>query len=438
MSSAFPTSVAAASALADPPPLVLQPPPEAEDEDEWEYEYSSTETETYYMTVDLSIPQFARRWRPIPASTRGGHQHKSWTQPSQRKRPAMTHHRLDSDEEDKDDDLPEPEDDDEEDEELEDERGQGGTSQQHPEAAGNDGDGGGTGKDAFPGNEEPAVDEIQILDLHTEHPLFGYRNRIFKGSWSRVLGTELIFADQTPDHRGRRLPCLRSLPGEVDLLAASWARMATTEMKVAPKHVADQGPDRFRDIKLRHGIRIPVWGDKTGERKIQTRFLEDLMALKLKKKEKDDVTVYAQAPAYRDRLSAIPRVRRGGWKGAGRRGGGDGAADDDEGARKRRKPLPSGRPKADGRKNRVRWHARGRGRGKGAIAGGQAVMDRPELLMDNGENSDEEISTPTPDKWSDLEGTFRIEGHEDDVEMAEADGGASAADAPEGEGSRRA
>ncbi|CRK11527.1 hypothetical protein BN1723_009398 [Verticillium longisporum] len=173
--------------------------------------------------------------------------------------------------------------------------------------------------------------------------------------------------------------------------------------------------------------------------KIQTRFLEDLMALKLKKKEKDDVTVYAQAPAYRDRLSAIPRVRRGGWKGAGRRAGGDGAADDDdEGARKRRKPLPSGRPKADGRKNRVRWHARGRGRGKGAIAGGQAVMDRPELLMDNGENSDEELSTPTPDKWSDLEGTFRIEGHDDDVEMAEAGGNANAVDAPEGEGSRQA
>ncbi|KAF3357840.1 hypothetical protein VdG1_05505 [Verticillium dahliae VDG1] len=192
----------------------------------------------------------------------------------------MTHHRLDSDEEDKDDDLPEPEDDDEEDEELEDEQGQGGTSRQHPEAAGHDGDGGGggTGKDAFPESEEPAVDEIQILDLHTEHPLFGYRNRIFKGSWSR----------------------------------------------------------------------------------------------------------------------------------------------------------------ADGRKNRVRWHARGRGRGKGAIAGGQAVMDRPELLMDNGENSDEELSTPTPDKWSDLEGTFRIEGHDDDVEMAEAGGNANAVDAPEGEGSRQA
>ncbi|RBQ68904.1 hypothetical protein VDGD_00020 [Verticillium dahliae] len=65
-------------------------------------------------------------------------------------------------------------------------------------------------------------------------------------------------------------------------------------------------------------------------------------------------------------------------------------------------------------------------------------MDRPELLMDNGENSDEELSTPTPDKWSDLEGTFRIEGHDDDVEMAEAGGNANAVDAPEGEGSRQA
>ncbi|KAM0287185.1 hypothetical protein ACHAQH_000499 [Verticillium albo-atrum] len=343
----------------------------------------------------------------------------------------MTHHRLDSDEEDKDDDMHEPEDDD--DVGDEDEQGQGGPSQQDPEAASNGGDGtASTGKDAFPESEEPSVDEIQILDLHTEHPLFGYRNRIFKGSWSRILGTELLFADQTPDHRGRRLPCLRSLPGDVDLLAASWARMETTEMKVAPKHVADQGPDRFRDIKLRHGIRIPVWGDKTGERKVQTRFLEDLMALKLKKKEKDEVTVYAQAPAYRDRLSAIPRVRRGGWKGASRRGGGE------EGeAKKRRKPLPSGRPKVDGRKNRVRWHARGRGRGRGAIAGGQAVMDRPELLMDNGENSDEDLSTPTPDKWSDLEGAFRIEGNEDDIEMADAEAGASA-DVPEGEGSNDA
>ncbi|KAM0333168.1 hypothetical protein ACHAQA_001828 [Verticillium albo-atrum] len=329
----------------------------------------------------------------------------------------MTHHRLDSEEDDKDDDMPEPEDEDEDDED----QAQGGPSQQEPQA----GAASANDKDAFPDSEEPSIDEIQILDLHSEHPLFGYRNRVFEGSWSRILGTELLFADQTPDHRGRRLPCLRSLPGDVDLLAASWARMATTEMKVAPKHVADQGPDRFRDIKMRHGIRIPVWGDKTGERKVQTRFLEDLMALKLKKKEKDEVTVYAQAPAYRDRLSAIPRVRRGGWKGSARRG-------DDGELKKKRKPLPTGRPKVDGRKTRVRWHARGRGRGRGAIAGGQAVMDRPELLMDDGENSDEALSTPTPEKWSDLEGAFRMEGNEDDVEMADAGVGTGASTAPQG------
>ena len=49
-------------------------------ESEWEYEYSTTETETYYLTVDLSIPDFAQvKDDAIIHNTRGGY--KSWFNP---------------------------------------------------------------------------------------------------------------------------------------------------------------------------------------------------------------------------------------------------------------------------------------------------------------------------------------------------------------------
>lgn len=133
--------------------------------------------------------------------------------------------------------------------------------------------------------------DIEILDLHTEHPIISYRGKVFEGSWAEVLGTEMIFAE--PD-ASQPLPALRRLPGDVDLLAASSARILTTEKVLTiPEEL-----DRLRAAREAYGVRLPVLGKhRIDERKRQVRFLENLMALKMKKGEKDQVTVVARPAA---------------------------------------------------------------------------------------------------------------------------------------------
>lgn len=180
-----------------------------------------------------------------------------------------------TDEEDDDDDesLPEREDDlDEEDPDIE----------AHPRA-----DNGGT--DVV--DDKLVARDIEILDLHTEHPIISYRGKVFEGSWAEVLGTEMIFAE--PD-ASTPLPALRRLPGDVDLLAASSARILTTEKVLTiPEEL-----DRLRAAREAYGVRLPVLGKhRIDERKRQVRFLENLMALKMKRGEGDQVTVVARPAA---------------------------------------------------------------------------------------------------------------------------------------------
>lgn len=406
------------------PPNALGEP--EENEDEWEYEYSKTETEvcrdtpvdrppcsniprqTYYLPIDFSIPQFARRYRQVPSMTRGGSHYRNWTGLEHQKRPEMKHHRLHSDEDDDDLDngdgdlpLPESEDDDEGDETM------AGPSTKTQ------------GDQDDDENAEP--DELQVLDLHSEKPLFRYRKRIFEGSWSRVLGTELLFAERLPpgdpDPRMRPLPSIRSLPGDVDLLAACWSHITTSEVELHP-HQKEESPvlnDPYEDIKRARGIQIPIWSDKTGERADQTRFLEDLMALKLKKGEKDAVTVYAQAPDGLDRVVGQRTRARGIYSGRGRPPGRPrasrnstrellGLGDDEDllpDGKKRRQPLPDSRPV----KMRRPYGTGPRAMQSRARAG---LMARPLPVeaYDESSTSDEDdsmLSQPTPGKWSDLE-----------------------------------
>lgn len=141
-----------------------------------------------------------------------------------------------------------------------------------------------------------SVGEIQVLDLHSDTPVVSYKGRIFSGSWSSNIGTELIFGahDEIAD---RGLPYLRSLPGDVDLMAASSARILTTPADLKPKNPTTiaapqrrQVPDRFRKLRKESGIQIPVAFDKHGFRKPQARFLENIMAIKRKRGEMDEVT----------------------------------------------------------------------------------------------------------------------------------------------------
>lgn len=157
-------------------------------------------------------------------------------------------------------------------------------------------------KDASPMRDlSPAkpAEEIQILDLHSEEPVVSYRNHIFCGRWSENIGTEMIFAehdDKAP------LPALRRLNQNIDLLAASAARINFQEATLRPRDDTAM-PDRvllgngqyLEDIPERYkrngGIYVHIGGDKTGQRQPQAHFLEDLIALKRKRGETDEVTI---------------------------------------------------------------------------------------------------------------------------------------------------
>lgn len=145
------------------------------------------------------------------------------------------------------------------------------------------------------------VGEIQVLNLHSNNPIISYKGRIFSGSWASNIGTELIFGDHE-EVADRGLPYMRALPGNVDLVAASSARILTTPADLRPKNrsgpstpVLNQpnrkpAPDRYRHLRKESGIEIPIAFDKHGRRKPQARFLENLMAIKRSRGERDEVT----------------------------------------------------------------------------------------------------------------------------------------------------
>lgn len=162
--------------------------------------------------------------------------------------------------------------------------------------------------DQDPEEPEPETVDIQILDLHSSDPIISYRGRVFQGSWAEVIGTEAILTNDnttTP-----LLPSLRTLPGNISLLAASSSRLMTTEKIPKPK-VPEV--DNLAPIKEEWNIRIPPGKDKTGERGDQISFLENLIALKKKRGDEDQVTVYAtdgKGKDWDDRRGVDYRPRR--------------------------------------------------------------------------------------------------------------------------------
>lgn len=137
------------------------------------------------------------------------------------------------------------------------------------------------------GASKDSTDDIQILELHSDNPIISYRGRLFQADWAEVIGTELLLVEHDDT---RPLPALRQLAGNVDLLAASCARLVTKE-KIA--ELKEPETDELAAIKEELNIRIPVGKDRTGERGQQVRFLENLIALKKQRGHQDDVTVHA-------------------------------------------------------------------------------------------------------------------------------------------------
>ncbi|KAF5127541.1 hypothetical protein E5D57_008474 [Metarhizium anisopliae] len=287
-----------------------------DDQEEWEYEYSATETETFYLTVELSYPEFKERAARIPQHSRGGY-YRNWAEqdapretpkpPPQEARPAAgdnsDNEEITAERDYEDDGTPlDPA-------LLAMSNGKGKDKATTPPPADTPKD----QEEAQPAQaqEEPLVTEdIQVLDLHTPSPLFSYRGRLFQGHWAEVIGTEVILAGAPPSDDSAALPSLRTLPGDISLLAASSSRIMTSEKMPRPKIPA---VDKLAPIKEEWNIRIPRAKDKTGERAEQVNFLENLMAFKIKKGNKDQVTVYAtdgKGKDWDDKKSVSYRPRR--------------------------------------------------------------------------------------------------------------------------------
>ncbi|KAK4104409.1 hypothetical protein N658DRAFT_418575 [Parathielavia hyrcaniae] len=262
-------------------------------DDGWEYDYSTTETETYYLTLDLSIRDFLERRTDIVHNTRSGY--RVWYNPLFNAPAPQTSNQNLLDDKDADDGEPP------EREELD----LDSIGMPQPEgqtelpidpalqkSAEKDGQFSGQGV------EKPA-EEIQVLELHSKEPIVSYRNHVFRGSWCENIGTEMIF---TPHDDRAPLPVLRHLPQNMDLVAASATRINFREAAFVPKD-RDSMADRIflgfgwseEDIPQRYkrnnGIYVHVGGDKSGQRQPQAHFLEDLIALKRKRGETDEVTI---------------------------------------------------------------------------------------------------------------------------------------------------
>lgn len=229
-------------------------------------------------------------------------------------------------------------------------------------------------------------ERVQILELHSETPIISYKGRVFSGQWRENTTTELLL---TRHDKASPLPVLRHLDDGVDLLAASASRISVTERLLRPK-ASDRERQRA-SVNLPQTIIPPVDVKASQERIDQRNFLADLIAIKRRKGETDDVTVIARSmQGKRGKAMAMENDarthRRGRWV----------PSDQLQPARGLEEtPRRGGRRKGSGR-----------ARGKWALFSLEEPAretsvgsSRPHSPAD-GESG---ISAPTPSRWDDLE-----------------------------------
>ncbi|KAI9808769.1 MAG: hypothetical protein M1825_003922 [Sarcosagium campestre] len=238
---------------------------EADDDgDEWEYEYDENATDTFYLTLDLTP------FSELPKL--------STTQPEAEDKP--------------DDASPEPD------------------GNEAPDASvvssdnnQSEHDGNGAKEEASPMMPDP----IQILDLHSSNPIISYKNQLYSCEWSRNVGTELLLTVPTKDQNNdQALPALHVTP-RYSILAACSHRLTSTPTQLEPRgdtaatdHLPLFDDDSGNNItsegfSIPESKIIPIGPGATQGRHNQARFLERLQAVKDRRGERDEVTVYAKA-----------------------------------------------------------------------------------------------------------------------------------------------
>jgi hypothetical protein len=139
-------------------------------------------------------------------------------------------------------------------------------------------------------DESAKATNVQILDLHTSNPIVSYNGQVFSCQWAQNIGTELLF---TPHDKSSSLPILRNLPGNVDLLAASSARITSEPVHVKPKASVRKPLPSARPRQSASQISLP--NNASVQKRSQASFLEKLIEIKEAKGEEDLVTVHARA-----------------------------------------------------------------------------------------------------------------------------------------------
>lgn len=227
-------------------------------------------------------------------------------------------------------------------------------------------------------------ERVQILELHSENPIISYKGRVFSGQWSENTTTELLF---TRHDEESQLPVLRHLDDGVDLLAASAARINVAEQILKPK-ASDRERQRA-SANLPQTVIPPVDLKSSQERIDQRNFLADLIAIKRRKGETDDVTVIArsmQGKRAKAKAKGVRTHRRGRWTHADKLHPVRGLEE---------------RSRRGGRKK-----GSGRARGKWALFPlEEPARDTASVAssVQSPAEAESSISTPTPFRWDDLE-----------------------------------
>lgn len=213
--------------------------------------------------------------------------------------------------------------------------------------------------------------QVQIMELHSENPVISYKGRVYQGSWSQNVGTEFLVTKRDDDNP---LPALQHLDHDVELLAASCARITVDEIQLRPREGAHKRRRNVNFTKEANAMRPIVppaerWSTQT--RRDQGNFLASLIELKKRRGETDEVTVIAKGTDLRVHHNRA-RKRKGHQ---GHRG---------------KFNLP---------------HARGprRPRGTGTdLLRTLSIREHSATPSDASRMSPEAISTPTPLHWDDL------------------------------------
>ncbi|RFU29798.1 hypothetical protein B7463_g6545, partial [Scytalidium lignicola] len=411
--------------------------PYDDNSDDWEYEYSNTETETYYVTLDLSGNVPTKPPTTKRHGGRGAYHQSRWKNPGlgrhKRQLGRVTGPAIEPATFGKTKEL--------------------NTLGAEQESTGktrrddSDSDNHDAKHDATPGPEhailqleqpQETASKVQILDLHSDNPIISYGGQVYSCEWAENIGTELLFTINDPENP---LPVLRSLPEDVDLLGASSARILSTAVEIAPKGKSQDNQPSDRWTSKEHnrfvpGLSIPVSMAASDKRKSQAKFLEALMNIKQAKGEADKVTINLQkrqtSAAWKRQIQEQRNEERINLRKIIERGGR--AADDalrrlkymdeqdlqsresNKGKRGPKRKITEVEPIEPGRRV-IRRRPRGGMppilyQRQESVASDTPGPAEGSHMMSGG--LDDSVSTPTPNKWTDLEAEANGDGPDND------------------------